>query len=189
MLNTLAKRLLGDVSWGLKMRVAMGAGLSILDMATDIFVIVGYMGEEETKGYGWSLLGMIVGSMMLQLLIVFVQNRKKARVLMTEALIVLTGLKPGVDCYRLCAAQEMEQHHLMDAQFELVATKCAEMIAESIPGCLLQFYVMLKVKNASRATVGSVLVSAITTGFSSASISFDFDGKTSSMFTMHPKLY
>ena len=35
----------------------MGAGLSILDMATDIVVIVGYMGRVKTKGYGWSLLG------------------------------------------------------------------------------------------------------------------------------------
>ena len=68
----MAKRLLGEVSWGLKTRVAMGAGLSILDMATDIFVIVRYMGKEETKGYGWSLLWMIVSSMMLQLLLVFV---------------------------------------------------------------------------------------------------------------------
>ena len=189
MLNVVAKRLLGEVSWGLKMRVTMGAGLSILDMATDVFVIVGYMRKEETKGYGWSLLGMVVASMVLQFVVVFAQNKGKARVLMTEALIVLSGLKPGVDCYRVCINQEMEEHQLTDAKFELMATKCVEMIAESIPGCLLQFYVMLKVKNVSRATVGSVLVSAMTTGFSSASISFDFDGKTSSTFTMHPKLY
>jgi len=171
------------------MRVTMGAGLSILDMATDIFVIVGYMGKEETRGYGRGLLGMIVASMVLQLFIVFCQNKGKARVLMKESLIVLTGLKPGVDCYRLCAGQEMEEHHIFDAKYELVLTKFAEIIAESIPGCLLQVYVMLKVGNVSGATVGSLLVSAITTGFSSASISFDFDGKTSSTFTMHPKLY
>ena len=189
MLNVVAKRLLGEVSWGLKMRVTMGAGLSILDMATDIVVIVGYMGEEETKGYGWSLLGMVVASMVLQFVVVFAQNKGKARVLMTEALIVLTGLKPGVDCYRVCIGREMEEYHLMDAKYELVVTKCAEMITESIPGCLLQFYAMLKVKNASRATVGSVLVSAMTTGLSSASISFDFDGKTSATFTLHPKLF
>jgi len=78
MLNVVGKRLLGEVSWGLKMRVIMGAGLSILDMATDIFVIVGYMRKDETRGYGWSLLWMIVGCMVLQLIMVFAQHRRKA---------------------------------------------------------------------------------------------------------------
>jgi len=76
MMNVVAKRLLGEVSWGLKMRVIMGAGLSILDMATDIFVIVGYMRKPETKGYGMLLLWMVVGSMVLQLAVVFVQVRR-----------------------------------------------------------------------------------------------------------------
>ena len=173
MLNVVAKRLLGEVSWGLKMRVIVGAGLSILDMATDIFVIVRYMGKEETKGYGWSLLWMIVSSMMLQLLLVFVQNKGRPRVLMTEMLIVLTATKPAMDCYRCCAGQEMQEHHSIDAKTELVTTKMIEMFAESIPGSLLQLFVLLKVKNVSRATVGSIVVGAMTTGFSSASISFE----------------
>ena len=173
MLNVVAKRLLGEVSWGLKMRVIMGAGLSILDMATDVFVIVGYMGRVETKGYGWSLLGMVVASMVLQLLIVFVQNKGKPWVMAKELLIVVTLMKPAVDAYRVASGHEMDEHHVFDVKTELVATKGIEMIAESIPGCLLQLYVLLKVKDVSRAAVGSVIVSAITTGFSSASISFE----------------
>jgi len=173
MLNVVAKRLLGEVSWGLKMRVTMGAGLSILDMATDVFVIVGYMRKEETKGYGWSLLGMVVASMVLQLFMVFVQNRRKPRTMAKEMLIVVTAAKPAVDCYRCCAGQEMEEHHAFDARTELVFTKGIEMICESIPGSLLQIYVLLKVKIVTRATVGSVVVGAMTTGFSSASISFE----------------
>jgi len=173
MLNVVAKRLLGEVSWGLKMRVTMGAGLSILDMATDIFVIVGYMGNEETRGYGWSLLGMVVASMLIQLLIVFGQNKGKPWVMAKEMLIVLTAMKPAVDASRVASGHEMEEHHIFDAKTELVTTKCGEMLAESIPGSLLQLYVLLKVKNVSRATVGSVLVSAMTTGFNSATISFE----------------
>jgi len=173
MLNAVAKRLLGEVSWGLKMRVTMGAGLSILDMATDIFVIVGYMGNEETRGYGWSLLGMVVGSMVMQLLVVFFQNSKKPWVMAKQMLIVLTGLKPGYDCWKVVSGQEMDEQHSVDAKAELVVTKMIEMVCESIPGSLLQLYVLLKVRNVSRATVGSVIVSAVTTGFSSASISFE----------------
>ena len=173
MLNVVATRLLGEVSWGLKMRVIMGAGLSIMDMATDIFVIWGYMGEEVTKGYGWILLGMVAACMAIQLLVVFAQNKGKPWVLATEATIVLTGMKPAVDSYRVCIGQKMEDHHAFDAKTELEATKAVEMLCESIPGSLLQLYVLLKVKDVSRATVGSVIVSAMTTGFSSASISFE----------------
>jgi len=221
MLNVVAKRLLGEVSWGLKMRVIMGAGLSIMDMATDIFVIWGYMNGEETKGYGWSLLGMVVVSMAFQLLLVFMQNSKKPWALMKEVLVVLTFMKvrggasgvlsgckleissadqrdcflaillsrtpqmvcacltlallvqPAVDSYRVCAGQEMEEHHVFDAKMELAFSKCCEIVAESIPGTLLQLYVLLKVRNVSRAAVGSVIVSAMTTGFSSATISFE----------------
>jgi len=173
MLNVVAKRLLGEVSWGLKMRVTMGAGLSILDMATDIFVIVRYMGKDDTRHYGWNLLGMIVASMVLQLLVAFGQNRKKPWVMLREMLIVLTGMKPAVDCKRVIADRAMEEYHSVDAKTELVMTKGIEMICESIPGCVLQLYVLLKVRNVSRTTVGSVLVSAMTTGFSSTSISFE----------------
>ena len=173
MLSVVAKRLLGEVSWGLKMRVMMGAGLSILDMATDIFVIVGYMGKEETKGYGWSLLWMVVASMALQLGVVFMQNQGKTRVMAKEMLIVMTLMKPAIDAGRVVSGKQMEEHHAFSAKDELVFTKCAEMLAESIPGSLLQLYVLLKVRNVTRATVGSVIVSAMTTGFSSASISFE----------------
>ena len=174
MVNAVAKRLLGEVSWGLKMRVIIGAGLSMLDMATDIFVILRYMGKDDTRGYGWSLLWMIVASMMLQLFVVFAQNKGKPWVMAKEMLIVLTGLKPGYDSFKVCSGQEMDDHHSLDAKVELVASKGIEMACESIPGGLLQLYVLLKQRETmSLATVGSVIVSAMTTGFSSASISFE----------------
>ena len=92
MLNVVAKRLLGEVSWGLKMLVIMGAGLSMMDMATDAFVIVSYMGKKETRGYGWSLLGMIISSMAMQLTIVTAQHKTRPLQMLGEMLIVLTGI-------------------------------------------------------------------------------------------------
>jgi len=67
--------------------------LSVLDIVTDVVVIVGYIGREETKGYGYSLLMMLVGSIVLQLLVVFGQNRKKPWAMAKEMLVVVTGLK------------------------------------------------------------------------------------------------
>ena len=173
MMNVVAKMLLGEVSWGLKMRVCSGAGLSILDMATDLFVIVTYMRAEETRGYGYSLMGMLALSMLLQLALVFAQNKEKPLLTVKEMLIVISGMKPGVDSYRVCSGQVMEVHHSVDAKTELVITKCIEMVCESIPGCVLQMFVLMKAGTVSKAAVGSVVISALTTGFSSASISFE----------------
>ena len=65
----------------------------------------------------------------------------------------------------------MEEHHVVDAKTELVSTKCVEMVCESIPGCLLQMYVILKVGDTSgRAVMTSVVLSALTTGYSSATL-------------------
>jgi len=61
--------------------------------------------------------------MVLQLFLVFAQNKGKPRVMAKEMLIVLTGLKPGYDCWKVCSNQEMEEHHAFDAKVELVATK------------------------------------------------------------------
>jgi len=189
MLNVVAKRLLGEVSWGLKTRVLMGAGLSILDMATDIFVIVGYMGKEETKGYGWSLLWMIVASMALQLFIVFVQNRKTPLKIFREMLIVLTGLKPGFDAFFVCSGKEMDENQAFDAKIELMLTRCVEIVCESIPGCIIQLHAILQSGDRSQRAIASVAISALTTGFSSASISFDMDGKPASSIVTSTALY
>ena len=69
-----------DGAVGLLWRVCTGATLSMLDVVMDAVVIVGYMGEEETRGYGYSLLMTLVGSMVLQSVVVFVQiGRSRGR--------------------------------------------------------------------------------------------------------------
>jgi hypothetical protein len=83
------------VSGGLKFRVLTGAGLSILDMASDINVIILYLSRTGEEMYGMYLLGMILACLVIQLMLVYTQNKKKPSKFLKEALIVLTGLKPG----------------------------------------------------------------------------------------------
>jgi len=175
MMNVVGRRLLGDVSWGLKARVIIGAGMSIVDMATDIVVVVAYLGEEKKTFYGFALLYMILVSMVLQLIVVFLQHQKKPMEMVKWTLIVLTGLAPGFHAQRVASGKEMEEHHLIDAKTELVVSKMLEMVAESVPGCVLQTYVMVKVGGGGKRAITSLAVSALATGFSSASISFDQD--------------
>ena len=64
----------------------------------------------------------------------------------------------------------MEEHHAFDAKTELAMTKMCEMLCESIPGCLLQLYVILKLGDTSGRAVTSVVVSALTAGYSSGTL-------------------
>ena len=77
---------------------------------------------------------------------------------------------PNRDAAAVCSGKKMEEHHTCDAHTELVATKMVEMICESIPGCLLQLYVILKVGDSGKREIASVVVSALTTGFASGTL-------------------
>jgi len=138
MLLEMAQEVMNTAPWGLMKKVCTGAFLSVLDIVTDVVVIVGYMGKEETRGYWYSLLMMLVGSIVLQLLVSFTQHRKKPWAMARDMLVVITGLNAPFGAAAVCRGQKMEEHHAFDAKTELVATKMCEMLSESLPGCLLQ---------------------------------------------------
>jgi len=64
----------------------------------------------------------------------------------------------------------MDEHHVFDAKTELAMTKMCEMLCESIPGCLIQIYVVLKIGDTSKRAVTSVVVSALTAGYCSGTL-------------------
>ncbi|GMI34230.1 hypothetical protein TeGR_g7990 [Tetraparma gracilis] len=178
MVLTMGEELLKNAAWGLWFRVITGSGLSMVDLATDINMILVYFAEEGQEGYGWMMLGMVLASMGLQLVLVLVQNGKAGwGKLLREVLITVSGLKPGVDAMRVVAKAEMDEHHMLSAKMELAATKCVEMFCESIPGCILQVTALIQGGSGGKmgTKVFSIVVSAITTGMNSASISYDFD--------------
>jgi hypothetical protein len=130
--------------------------LGLVDLATDINVIRVYFGEEGQEGFGWMMLGMVVASIGLQLVGVLMQNGLRGgwRKLLRESLIVVSGLKPGIDAMRVVSnkkperyqvrghaerAQTTPPHHspfaqVMDAKTDHNLTKGIEMFCESIPG-------------------------------------------------------
>ena len=54
----------------------------------------------------------------------------------------------------------------------MVYSKLAEMFAESIPAGVLQMYAYVLSPNRSTAALASILISALTTGFGSALVSY-----------------
>ncbi|GMI36384.1 hypothetical protein TeGR_g14709 [Tetraparma gracilis] len=178
MVLTMGEELLKNAAWGLWFRVITGSVGSMVDLATDINVILVYFGEEGQEGYGWMMLGMVLANMGLQLGLVLLQNGKMGwGKLLREVLITVSGLKPGVDAMRVVSNAEMHEHHVLDAKMELAFTKCAEMFCESIPGCILQVTALIQGGSGGQmgTKVLSIIVSAITTGMGSAAISYDFD--------------
>ena len=59
------------------------------------------------------------------------------------------------------------------------ATRTGEMVFESIPGCILQVLTVLRLivagQQPTTAAMISIVISALTTGFTSAVFTFDFD--------------
>ncbi|GMI38047.1 hypothetical protein TeGR_g2496 [Tetraparma gracilis] len=175
MMDTIAQRLLESVSWGLKMRLYTGAGLSTMDLLSDLYMIYTYATTNQ-RGAALSLATMVGLCLLLQLLGVLMNARKAPKkVILREMLIVLSGMKPGIDAMRVADGNEQAAHAAISPDAELVVTRGVEMAMESIPGSILQVKTLMQAETFSKVALASIIVSALTTGFSAATISFDFD--------------
>ncbi|GMI32162.1 hypothetical protein TeGR_g11318 [Tetraparma gracilis] len=179
MMDTIAQRLLESVGWGLKMRLYTGAGLSTLDLITDLYMIYTYATTGQ-QGTALSLAIMVGLCMAIQLFLTWVQAHKGPKlVMLKEMLIVLTALAPGIHAMRVANGVDKNEYDSMDADIVLTAFRCAEMCFESCPGSVLQTYAVFEVAKRgggwSKQAIASIVVSALTTGFGAATISFDFD--------------
>jgi len=174
MMNTIAKELLKKSNLGLKWRVGLGAGLSIMDMITDAVVINTYRASGNTAG-AYSLMAMIGANVSVQLLFTYAQNKKKSKwVILREFAFVVTFLKPGVDAYRVATGHE-DKDATLSLLVDMAFGKGTELAFESIPGGLLQAYMFINSPEKTVFLLISILISALTTGFASALISYDMD--------------
>ena len=182
MIIILSKGIVKTAAWGLMARVIIGAVLSVTDLATDIVVLKQFWdGGEEQLAFRNASLASLSASIGLQLMVVVIQNRKKGifRIL-KECLIVLTGSKAPVDAYKIAMGAEQEKDTLIDPMTEMTANKLVEVFAESIPGIIIQLNAIISTINSGEKEVTttaylSLLVSLLSTGFISATLSYDFD--------------
>ena len=105
------------------------------------------------------------------------QNRKLGMLrVLREWFPILIGFKPAVDAYRVAKGEKQEAGQAIDALTEMTVMKVIEMFAEAIPGVIIQLMAIATNdgKVADAAWV-SLSVSALTTGYASATISYDYD--------------
>jgi hypothetical protein len=108
---------------------------------------------------------------------VWVQNRKLGmKRVLRELIPILIGFKPAVDAYRVATGVKQEVGASFNPMFEITVMKVTEMFAEAIPGVIIQLMaIATSDKKVGTSAWLSVAVSAITTGFASATISYDWD--------------
>jgi len=175
-MNIIASHLLLVNKYGMIFRVSIGAALSTIDAATDIYVITSYYESDELVGQAHALLAMLAANLVVQIFTVLGQYQKKSlAVKLKKVLISLFFLRPAVDAYRVSTNHE-DEGAMFDSLSEMILNKGVELATESIPGCVLQLYVWLSnPEEAGTYALVSIGVSALTTGFSSVLIAFDFD--------------
>jgi hypothetical protein len=176
MILSISQEIMKTAPWGLMWRVCLGAGLSIFDMGTDINVIMGYWSTPGQEWFGYALLAMVLTNLFFQLIMQWLQNGRKSKEFFMNALVIVVGLKPAADAYNVCSGKQIQVHQTFEPSTELSMTKCSELVAESIPGTILQMYVILL--HGGAASIGayaSLVISALTTGYSSATLSYDYD--------------
>ena len=118
-LSTIAKCLLEGADWGLKMRVVVGALLSVLDMTSDIYMINQFY-EQDQVSAARATIAMIAANMFVQLLIVYAQNSKRPkRVLLFETIFVITCIKPGIDALRVMEGGDVDPLLNLDPMAEM----------------------------------------------------------------------
>jgi hypothetical protein len=175
--NTFLKDKLEDKQKLAKAKLFFAALLSIGDMVTDIMMIVQYFQTRSLWGYAWASLGSLLINLILQAFATFGQNRARPwQRQLKEQFFVWSLVKPGVDAWRVASGAAHEEGQLVDAQAELTANKSIELVAEAIPGTLIQLSALLMSESKpTRSALFSFAFCILTAAFTSAITSWDWD--------------
>ena len=137
MAETIAHRTLLEVAWGLKLRVTLGAGLSIMDMLSDLYIIYIYLNTDGMGNFAFALLLMVLQNVMSQLLVVLV-TRSKASEIARECLNVIFLMKPAIDAYRIASGKKRKETEVLTPFMEMVFVGFVELFSQGIPGVILR---------------------------------------------------
>jgi hypothetical protein len=145
-------------------------------LLTDVYVTYTF-GKDGKEGYFKASLASLMTSIGIQMLVVWAQNKKLGmKQVLKEWLPIMLGYKPAVDAYRVATGVKQEVGTAIDPMMEMTFMKATEMLAEAIPGVIIQLMAIITSgRDVGTASWISLGVSALTTGFASATISYDFD--------------
>jgi hypothetical protein len=174
MLETIAQRRMAAAPFGLKLRLVIGAILSMGDMASDINNLVTMFGAGQSVG-AYALLAMILTTLALQIGMVVIQSAHRGpAAVLKEVLLVVSLCKAGVDALRVARGEGHVAGAPIDPFTEMIFCKVIEMVCESIPGMLLQAIIVLY-SGVTTAALLSILLSCLSTAFTATMLAYDLD--------------
>ena len=95
---------------------------------------------------------------------------------LAEVALVVTGLRAGVEVWRLARGEEHDPGAPMTPKTAMVAGKIAERVFESIPSAMLTAATLLAHPDArSLSTLLSVVFACLATAFVATTIAYNFD--------------
>ena len=109
----MGKNILANAPWGLKLRAAVGAFVSLFDATTDVFMLLSYLRYEGYHTYALITGGLLAISIFCQLIVVLIQNKGAkypVKAILYESIPVLLFVKPVVDAYRVAASMSMKSY-------------------------------------------------------------------------------
>ena len=95
---------------------------------------------------------------------------------LAELVLVVTGLKAGVEVWRLARGEEHDPGAPLDPKQAVIAGQISERVFESIPGAMLTAATLLGSADArSLSTLVSVVFACLATAFVATTIAYNFD--------------
>jgi hypothetical protein len=174
MLETVAQRRMASAPFGLKLRLGIGASFSMADMLSDVYSIVNMLQSGQAMG-AYGLIGLIGASLAMQVFVCVIQSKHLGRKAVAwEVFLVLSLAKPGVDAVRVGSGSERVPGAPLEPFGEMTVGKVLEIVFESAAGAALQATIVLS-GYWSTASVASVGISCLATGFLTAMLTFEWD--------------
>ena len=141
----LAQYGLNTSNFGPVLRASVGAILSTVDLASDVYITALFFTTRV-----WANKLVFIGlTMLLQIIVAYIQNCSKRSTFLKEALSILTGLKPAADSWKIGSGAEKEEHHSFNPLTEMTYCKAVETVFEANPASIVQ--VSRSEKEANRA--------------------------------------
>ncbi|GMH46914.1 hypothetical protein TrRE_jg3109 [Triparma retinervis] len=143
-LERFCKRILSDQQKWAKVKLFVAAAISIIDTLSDITMIFEFLSRGE-KVFAYGTLGCVFFNLTFQAIVTLYQNKAKPfKRQVKEQIYVWTLAKPGLDAWRVASESIHEEGSVINARQELTIDKTLELVAEAIPGTIIQLASIMK---------------------------------------------
>ena len=122
-------------------------------------------------------------------LAVFMKKHHGVLAVLAEVMLVVTGLKAGVEVWRLARGEEHDPGAPMAPNVAMMIGKVVERVFESIPGAMLTAATLLGSADArSLSTLMSILFACLATAFVATTIAYNYDTDAEKR-SLYPAVY